>query len=517
MNSDSVPLEWWYAAAAELWLPSGEEMAAIDRAATTSGAIPERALIENAGRALASRVQARWPEGRVVALAGSGHNGADALVAARTLHAWGRDVELIRCGSRPPEPDVLAGWGLDLADPSELLPALGRCRVVLDGILGTGVRDAPREPQAGYIREVNGCAASVVAVDGPSGVDFSRGVVPGDAIEADLTVTFGWPKLGLLRFPARARCGEIEVVEIGFPPVAEPSEVRAITASWAAHLLRVREATAHKGQAGYLAIAGGDTGMAGAVILAARAALRTGAGIVRVVSHPANREIVQTAVPSAVFVGWDDPPAVERTLEWAHALAIGPGLGSDPEIRDLARRIVQAGVRPQVIDADGLNAWEGRPDALADALRAPTLLTPHPGEARRLLDGEIDDPLEATRVLARATGATVLLKGTPTWVGTPDGRVRATVHATPAFATGGAGDLLTGVAGALLASGLEPWDAGTVALAITGGAALGLPEAVGYSATDIADRLPSARAELLVRHPPPADGVRLRLPAVRPG
>lgn len=497
-------------------------MAEIDRAAIEGGAIPERALIENAGRALALRIHERVPRGRVVVLAGSGHNGADALVAGRTLAAWGRAVGFVGCGGRLPRPDVLAGWNLSVEPATALERELAEAAVVVDGILGTGLRTAPRPAQARIIERVNEARAPVVAADGPSGVDFTTGRVPGAAIRADLTVTFGWPKIGLLRFPARERAGDLVCVEIGFPPPHPEPPARAVTAAWAAELLGDRSAAGHKGDAGYLAIVGGEAGMAGAVALAARAAIRAGIGIVRVVSDPCNREILQTSVPEAPFVDWSDADAVEGTLAWAGAVAVGPGLGSGPGRAALVRRLWEGGP-PLVIDADGLNvlAAAGADDAWrGSAADRPALLTPHPGEMARLAASSVaavrEDPPAAARRLADATGATVLLKGAPTCVARPGGELRATTLASPAFASGGMGDVLTGVCGAYMAAGLDAADAATAALAVTALAVLGGGHDIGGSAADVPDALPAARRAIGRACPGAWPGVSLALPAVSP-
>ncbi len=506
-----------------MWLPTAAEMAAIDRVAVESGAIPERALIENAGRALARHVQDRFPAGHVTVLAGSGHNGADSLVAGRTLAAWGRSVGFVRCGSRAPEPDVLAGWGLTLQPVEALDRELAAAGTVIDGILGTGLTRAPRPPQAGIIDRVNAARAAVVSADGPSGVDFTTGRVPGAAIRADLTVTFGWPKLGLLRFPARERIGDLVSVEIGFPPADPPPRARAVTASWVAGLLGGRPADGHKGDAGYLAIIGGERGMAGAVVLAARAAIRAGVGIVRVVSAPENRETMQTAVPEAVFVDWSEPEALESALRWAGAVSVGPGLGVGPERAALVLRVREIATVPLVLDADALNvlaadAAQERAALGPPAPGRPVLLTPHPGEMARLLGSSVaevgEDPASAARRLADQARATVLLKGAPTWVASPGGELRATTLVSPAFASGGMGDVLTGVCGACLASGLGPADAASAALTLTALAVLRAVDDIGGSAGDLPDALPEARRALGELQPGAWSGVNLALPAV---
>lgn len=494
--------DWWRHEAGTVWLPTASEMAELDRRATESGAITERALIETAGREVARFVQACWPEGPVVGLAGSGHNGADALVALRCLKAWGRSVRAVGCGSSPPEPDVLSGWEIELEAPEVLDRILPPARVALDGILGTGVRGAPHRAQARLIEQINASGVPVVAVDGPSGADPTTGEVPGACIRASLTVSLGWPKLGLLRFPARRHCGDLVAVEIGFPPSAPPLAARAITAAWAREsLLPGRTADAHKGASGYLALVAGQEGMAGAAVLAARAAIRGGAGIVRVVSDPANRGILQSAVPEAVFVEWDDPDAVSDAVGWAHALAVGPGVGRHEARRRLLTQVLAAREqRPIVLDADALNLWAGEVDALAGQLGADDLLTPHPGELARLLETSVaeivaDSPKRA-RAAAERFGCSVLLKGAPSVVATAGEPLRVATTATPAFASGGVGDVLTGLSGAYLAGGSQAADAGSAALLVSGLAAARAPEPVGHMASDLAERIPEVRREV---------------------
>lgn len=508
----------WRGSARTVWLPTADEMAALDRRATQSGDTTERTLIEVAGREVARQLQARWPEGPVVGLLGSGHNGADALVAVRTLAAWGREVRGVICGSGPPEPDVSAGWDVPLLEADALDDALAGARVAVDGILGTGVRGAPREPQARIVRRVNERELPVVAVDGPSGVDFTTGAVPGVSVRARLTVALGWPKLGLLFPPARVRCGELVGVEIGFPPPRQALGARAVTGRWVRSLLPSRSSTAHKGEAGYLALVAGQEGMAGASVLATRAAGRGGAGIVRVVGAPGNRAVVQTAAPDAVFTPWDDAAGVAAAVEWSHAVAVGPGLGRGAERRALVERVLdRRGDRAVLLDADGLNVWEGRTDALAEELRPDDLLTPHPGELARLLGCSVaevlDDPPARAREAADRIGATVLLKGTPSLVAPPDGPLRVAATAGPEVASGGSGDVLTGLAGAFLAAGLSAPDAATAALFLSGLAASDAPVPEGHLASDAPDRIPHARARLEAL-PPVGDGpVIFALPA----
>lgn len=492
--------ESWRLSAAEVWLPTAGEMAELDRRAVEEGHTTERTLIEAAGREVARRIDARWPRGPVVGLVGSGHNGADAMVALRTLRAWGREARAVLCGSGPPEPDVTGGWRIPTVEADRLAEACRGAALLVDGILGTGVQGAPREPQAGYIRTVNGLGIPVVAVDGPSGADFTTGAVPGACVAADLTVALGWPNLGLLFHPARQRCGELIAVEIGFPP-AEGLGARAVTAREVRRLLPRRAPDAHKGEAGYLAVVAGQEGMAGASVLAARSAARSGAGIVRVVGAPGNREVVQTSVPDALFTPWDEAGAVREAVGWSHALAVGPGLGRGPGRRELVETVLEdRGERPVLLDADGLNVWAGEATALASRLAATDLVTPHPGELARLMDrelaGVLEDPAGAARETAETLGAAVLLKAAPSVVAVPDGPLRVAADAGSEVASGGSGDVLTGAAGAFLAAGLEAADAAVCALLLTALAARRTPRPEGHLASDVPERLPGVRARV---------------------
>ncbi|MDH3297129.1 MAG: NAD(P)H-hydrate dehydratase [Gemmatimonadota bacterium] len=486
----------WSRSAAEVWLPTGPEMAEIDRVAVERGAADERVLIEAAGREIARRISVRWPEGPVCALVGSGHNGADALAAGRTLLAWGRPMRFVLAGSGEPIPDARAGWPIALEPADQFLAAPPSEGVVLDGILGTGAAGPPRPEQARLIDAVNRMRLPVISIDGPSGADMTSGAIRGACVEADLTVCLGWPKFGLLREPARSHCGLIEAVEIGFPPIDPIPASRVITGRWVQTMLQTRSPTAHKGTSGYLLLAAGNRGMAGAAVLAARAADRAGAGIVRILGHPDNREIIQSAVPGAVFESWSDEPG--RALAWAHALAIGPGLGVDSKRQQLVAQLLQQRTgQPAIIDADGLNAFQEDPDVLAELLAEGDVMTPHAGEMARLLGCStpdiVDDPPAAVRQAVARFGCTVVLKGSPTLIGDRNGPTRVAVTGGPALAVGGTGDVLSGAIGGYLAGGYPAPEAASIASLLTGIGATTRGEMVGLVAEDIPDRIPEAR------------------------
>jgi len=283
--------------------------------------------------------------------------------------------------------------------------------------------------------------------------------------------------------------------------------------------MRPREPAAHKGDSGYLLLVAGNRGMAGAAVLAARAAYRAGAGIVRVVGHPDNREIIQGSVPGAVFESWSD--GLEDALGWAHALALGPGLGRGHDRRDLVARLLDGrSAQPAVVDADALNAFEEEPEVLAGLLSDRDVITPHPGEMARLLrcavPDIVSDPLGAVASAVEEFGCTVVLKGAPTLIGDTTGPVRVASTGGPALAVGGTGDVLAGAIGAYLAGGYPASDAASVASLLTGIAACASGEAVGLVAEDIPDRIPEARASVEQLGPLPCDAVLYASNPVRP-
>lgn len=491
-------------------LPRAQEMAEIDRRAREEHGIPERVLMESAGRAVAQVVQELLPEGKVVAAVGSGHNGGDAYIALRALRSWGREVAAVQAGGAPPDPVLAHRWDVPVQPADEAEAAFAAAAVLLDGILGTGATGAPKRLQARIIEAMNASPGVRVAVDGPSGVDFSTGAVPGACTAADLTVSLGFPKLGLLFQPARSRCGRLLAAEIGFQPLEEgEASAYAITPDWARERLPERAPDAHKGDAGYLLVAAGRSGMAGAGVLAARAALAMGAGIVRIASDAANRKICQTAVPEAIFLDIDDEAAMAEAGSWADAVVVGPGLGRDGIARArLDRALDASGTLPVLIDADGLNLFAGRFDELAAlAGDRPVALTPHPGEMGRLLGcsaGEVRrEPVDVAGGAARqlGSGAAVLLKGAPSVVAWNDGPALVSCTGSSAAASGGSGDVLAGACGATLAAGLPPRDGLAVGLFYCGRAAQ-LGPLRGRSSLGLVESLPAALANPGAGAPP---------------
>jgi NAD(P)H-hydrate epimerase len=395
------------------------------------------------------------------------------------------------------------GGELPAGDMDERLADSG---AVVDAIFGTGFEGAPRETAAGAIEAINRCGAPVVACDIASGVDASTGEVAGEAVEADVTVSFHAAKLGQRVAPGKWHTGELRVVPIGIPDGA-PGEVAAGEIDAAVLALAPRRGPrSTKFSSGQVAIAGGSRGLSGAVRMASLAAIRAGAGYATV-AVPADLETVfEIAQPEVMSVGCPggdgclvpaSEKAVLRTFERAAAGIFGPGLGKDPGSFELARSVITKIEAPLVIDADGLNAFAGRLGELVSR-SAPTILTPHAGELGRLLERDSAE-VEAHRVAcareaAAEAGAVVVLKGDDTIVA--DGnRLAVNAISAPALATAGSGDVLSGLAAALLARGLEPFAAACAAVVAHARAGLDAAARVGAAesviATDVIDSIPA--------------------------
>jgi NAD(P)H-hydrate epimerase len=391
--------------------------------------------------------------------------------------------------------------------PATLDRELLRADVAIDAVFGTGFRGVPEDEWADAIAGLNTSLAPVVAVDIPSGVNGATGAVDGDAVRADLTVTFGAPKVGVAILPGAELAGAVRVADIGFPQdllhadafLMEPADVAAI--------LPERAIDTHKRATGVLLVVAGSRDMTGAAHLVAEAAGRIGAGLVQVAVPGAILPIVQAQLVETTFLPLPETsdgsvalPALGLLLdrlEGADALAIGPGLSTNDETAEFVRQLVRDCPVPLVIDADGLNAFTGRAADLIDR-KSEAVLTPHVGEFIRVsglsardLAG---DRLTHVRALAEQTGAVTLLKGSRTLVTTPDGIVRINPTGGPVLATAGSGDVLTGIIGGLLARGVGPVDAASAGAYVHGlaGIAAGRSTGDGTLASDVARHVPDA-------------------------
>jgi ADP-dependent NAD(P)H-hydrate dehydratase / NAD(P)H-hydrate epimerase len=479
--------------------------------------LPPGALMQRAAAGLASvsaGLVGRVPGSRVVVLAGSGDNGGDALFAGARLASRGAAVLAVTAGSRVHEQGAAAlraaGGRLASADDNGVPAAMGAADLILDGLLGIGGRGGLREPQASLAGLAAGSRAVVVAVDLPSGVDADTGVVEGSAIQADVTVAFGTLKPGLLIDPGAGHAGVVELIDIGLGPYLDAPDVSALQAPDVGALLPQPGGDSDKYRRGVAGIVAGSERFTGAAALAVGGAIRGGAGMVRLVSAAPAVAVVRLLWPEAVItVTGQDIPAGEdvHAAGRVQAWVVGPGMGTDDQARDRLAAVLASDV-PVLVDADGLTLLAAHKGLLSRD--APTLLTPHAGELGRLLGADPADVeshrLEHARKAAASLGATVLLKGSTTVIATPDGRsaaiqaaagqdgttedgtaqdeaaqdgvsqndlppVRVNSTGTSWLATAGTGDVLSGLAGSLLAQGLEVGEAAAAAAYLHGLAA----------------------------------------------
>ncbi len=491
-------------------LLTNAEMAQADRL-MIAGGVPGIDLMESAGRSVADAVSARYPaDCRVAVVAGPGNNGGDGFVAARVLSERGYHTQLLFVGetARLKGDAALAAkrWTqpIERADPKKLADA----DVVIDALFGAGL-DRPVEGLArAMIEAMNARGAPVVAVDLPSGVNGSSGAVMGVAVNATQTVTFFRKKPGHLLVPGRLHCGAISVADIGIPASVltqiAPKTFDNDPALWRAEL-PTPQSEGHKYSRGHAVVVSGPSWSTGAARLAARGALRAGAGLVTLAS-PREALAVNAASNLAVMVrpvdGASDLSAFLADRRF-NALVIGPGVGVGEATCDLVLAAL-SGDRAVVLDADALTSFAASAARLASALQArrgaATILTPHEGEFSRYF-GALDErttsgsKLERARLAAQIVGAVVLIKGPDTVVAVPDRRASIAANAPPYLATAGAGDVLAGIAAGLLAQGMPPFEAASAAVWLHGEAAAAFGP--GLISEDLPDMLPRVYRALL--------------------
>ena len=501
---------------------TADDAARRDAAAIAAG-IPSRALMQRAGVAAAHELAAKYRDrltGGVAVFAGPGNNGGDAWVVASALATSGVHVTVHSLGE-PRTDDARAERAHALAQ-ARFAEVSGSERIVVDGVLGTGAKGTPRGEVAGALeamRTQRAQGAALVALDVPSGLDATTGDDT-NAVVADLTITFGTIKRGLLL--ARAAAGEIVVIDIGLGTHNElddgaPELVQATDARRAAPPF---PADAHKGTRGRIAFVGGAEGLAGATILAAAGAQRSGAGMTRLVVEGVSMPAVQGSAVASTAVRWPgDDAGAEGIASWAHALCVGPGLGLTNASRNAMERMLANSSCPVVLDADALTHTAQQMDSVRGLLAGrPTVLTPHVAECARLT-GESSERVEQERFdvglsLARSLGAVVLLKGTPTVISAPDGRVAVSATGNPVLATAGSGDVLSGIITTLLAQTGDPFLSATAGAWVHGRAAERVTLRHGVRGTTLDHVLEELSAVWHEPLPAPEPPVLARLPLV---
>ncbi|MCS3902386.1 NAD(P)H-hydrate epimerase [Methylohalomonas lacus] len=430
----------------------------LDRRAIEDHGIPGSELMERAGAAAYTQLRQAWPEARcITVLCGGGNNGGDGFVIARLAQADGLDVRLIsKAAATDLHGAARQAWNAAMAAGVPVRPfstaELAAADVIVDALLGTGLDREVRGELGDWIAAVNAAAAPVLAVDIPSGLHADSGRILGRAVDAALTVTFIGMKVGLLTGAGRAICGRLHFADLGVPAaVYQGVDVAAWRRDYAslAPILAPRRANAHKGHFGHVLVIGGEAGYAGAARMAAEAAARSGAGLVSVATRPQHAAVIVQQRPELMVHAVDEPSALGPLLARASVVAVGPGLGRSDWALGLLGAVLDSPL-PLVVDADALNLLAGEP-----LRRDNWLLTPHPGEAARLLDTDTAsvqaDRLAALAQLTARYGGAAVLKGSGTLIGAGDASPVLCSDGNPGMASGGMGDVLSGVLAGLLA------------------------------------------------------------------
>lgn len=478
---------------------TAQQVRELDRIAIQDRRIPGISLMKRAGRVtFETLLEIYGPNPVVTVYCGAGNNGGDGYIVAALAAAAKLKVKVVQVADASRlKGDARLAYELAVAEGVEMAPYAGSMQpkdgIIVDAMLGTGLSGDVRGDFAAAIAAINEASLPVVAVDIPSGLCADTGKVFGDAVNAEVTVTFIGLKRGLFTGRGPVFSGEVFFDDLGVPADIYPQVPSNVRISQWSHLkasIAARPADAHKGLYGHVMVIGGDLGFGGAVSMAAEAALRTGAGLVSVATRPEHIAGINARCPEVMAVGVSSGQALEPLLDRPTVLVIGPGMGRSPWSEQILQKALSANL-PMVLDADALNILsEGRIGKNADLSRS--VLTPHPGEAARLLccsSGEIqDNRFAAVRKLADLFSATALLKGAGTLITSIDSDIALCPHGNPGMAVGGMGDVLSGVIGAMLAQGLSPFAAAETAAslhALAGDRIAGEFGRVGMAATDL--------------------------------
>jgi ADP-dependent NAD(P)H-hydrate dehydratase / NAD(P)H-hydrate epimerase len=510
---------------------SGQVMQLMDQRAIKEFGIAGLDLMENAGRACADAITESFGEGagrQALVVAGKGNNGGDGYVIARILSQRGWDTPVLLL-AHPSEIAGDAAVNLALLDKGSLvLPPVGAelpisifrsATLIVDALLGTGVRSEVTGAFRQAIEMINAAGKPVIAVDIPSGVDAGSGRVLGAAVRADLTVSFALAKVGNVVHPGAGLCGRLVVADIGMPPevVAQAEGDQFVDLPCARGLFRPRGALAHKGTSGHCLVIAGSTGKSGAAAMAANSVLRAGGGLVTLAVPAALNPILEGKTTEVMTLPVGSPgdwhfkagslPMLLREARSRDVVALGPGIGGAPSTAYLVQSLIASLPNPLVLDADGLNAVAADPELLLLRRDRVTLLTPHPGEMARLAGCSIaeveGDRIGMARQFASHFQVYLILKGARSIIAAPDGRIAINGSGNPGMASGGMGDVLTGVVASLLGQGYPPFDACQLGAFVHGHAAdllLGRLGPQGMSATDVQEALPEA-LKALSDHP----------------
>lgn len=537
-------LPWWYWRR-EMYIVTAQQMKDMDRLTIESFGIPGIVLMENAARGATDALFRHFPNVRgmkVGVAAGHGNNGGDGFVIARYLASANVSLDVYLLAKREKvRGDAAANLKLldrmnvpvhEVADVRQFelyQDTMRTCDLWVDAMLGTGLTSDVRGLFKEMIMLLNDARTPILAVDIPSGLDSDTGKPRGCCVQATVTVTFGLPKIGHVVLPGSQFVGKLEIVDIGIPPgVVEevaPNHY-LLTQNMIAQAFHARDAQSHKGTTGHLLVIGGSPGKTGAAIMTSLAAMRAGAGLVTLgIPKSLNMavesqliEVMTEPLPENAdqTLGLSAHRKVLRQLKRKDALAVGPGMGAAKSTQNLVRKLIQASHVPVVIDADGLNALVGNLSFLRK-LKVPVVMTPHPGEMARLLgktSSEVqEDRVGEARTFALTHGVHLVLKGAKTVIAHPDGAVFVNPTGNPGMASGGMGDVLTGIISGLMVQGLPVWEAVNAGVYLHGRAGDSLARSMGpmgFLASDLIDILPG-QIKGLEDHDPSHPGAFIRV------
>lgn len=522
---------------------TAKEMQDIDRKTIRDFGIPGHVLMERAGLAVALKIKELFEQRKTIVLAGSGNNGGDGIVIARELFNSGWNVKVILLTKQNRlSPGCISQFriakqmGVPIEFKTEITGGDLHSALVVDAMLGTGLNKDIKGAIAGIVTFLNNSDSPVLSVDIPSGISSDTGQVMGAAVRAEYTVTFGLPKRGHLLYPGAEYAGRLFVEDIGFPEgllTSDDLNVELLEKGYISPLIPERPGYSHKGDYGHVLIVAGSRGKTGAALMAARACMRSGAGLVTIGIPESLMDGFQSRVTEEMTLPLDDrgdgtlsSKAADTILgflsERADILCIGPGIGVSEDTRKLMTEIIMYSKAPVVIDADGINSLcetRVKGQRAKDVLKkshAPVILTPHPGEMTRLLsqgpgekelrtpNSKIHAQIEKDRIntallFSKETGTYLVLKGAPTVIAEPEGRVFINSTGNPGMATAGTGDVLTGMLSSFLAQGLNPLKAGILGVYMHGLAGDIAAEEKGFHsliASDLIDALPAAFKKL---------------------
>lgn len=509
-----------------------DEMKTIDRTAIDEFGIPGIVLMENAALGVIreiAKILGDIPGKTAVILAGKGNNGGDAFAVARHLYNMGAIVSVhvlakltdIKDDAKT-NLDILLKMGIEVKEViedrqiDEIKESLKFGNIVVDGLLGTGLKGGVRGVMAGVIDAVNSSCVPVVAVDIPSGVNGETGEVTTTCIKAKTTVTFGFPKIGHLVHPGCEYVGNLVTVDIGIPRQAvKETEVKKhlIDSSLVSELMPKREPNSNKGTYGKVLVVAGSRGMTGAACLTAEAALRAGAGLVYMAAPVSLLPIYAGAIVEALTIPLEDENKGYITKESIHNIlvqlenvdvaAVGPGLSAGDDAKEVVYNIIKGSKVPIVLDADGINLL-AKDLSILKELKAQLVITPHPGEMARLLGVTVkevqQDRLNIARSFSKEWGVITVLKGSRTVIASPEGEIYINATGNAGMATGGSGDVLTGIIASLIGQGLKPLDAAIAGVYLHGVSGDNIAKRIGQHgliAGDLVEEIPKAIMDII--------------------